>query len=137
MNRKDLQQLATMRIVEARQLLVANNYSGAYYLAGYTVELGLKACIARKTKRHDFPELNFVKDSFTHDLKKLIKLAGLEQHLRFQIISDTTFASNWAIVKDWGVESRYKFFTQREAEEIVYSITSRRNGILRWIRQYW
>lgn len=137
MTRKDLQQLATSRIREARQLLQTNNFSGAYYLAGYTIELGLKACIARKTRRYDFPELNVVRDSFTHDLKKLVKIAGLETNLNQQIGSDATFATNWAIVKDWDVESRYRNFTQTQAEEIIYSITSRRSGILRWIRQHW
>jgi len=79
MTRRDLQQLATLRIREARQLLQTSNFSGAYYLAGYTIELGLKACIARKTRRYDFPELTVVRDSFTHDLKKLVRIAGLEK----------------------------------------------------------
>jgi HEPN domain-containing protein len=137
MTRRDLQQLATLRIREARQLLQTNNFSGAYYLAGYTIELGLKACIARKTRRYDFPELTVVRDSFTHDLKKLVKIAGLEKYLNQQINIDAAFATNWAIVKDWDVESRYRNFTQTQAEEIIYSITSRRNGILGWIRQHW
>ena len=101
MTRKDLQQLANTRIREAKHLLLSNNFSGAYYLAGYTIELGLKACIARKTRKHDFPELNVVRDSFTHDFKKLVKVAGLEQNLNSQIAKDLTFATNWTIVKDW------------------------------------
>ena len=137
MTRRDLQQLATLRIREARQLLQTNNFSGAYYLAGYTIELGFKACIARKTRRYDFPELTVVRDSFTHDLKKLVKIAGLEKYLNQQVNIDAAFATNWAIVKDWDVESRYRNFTQTQAEEIIYSITSRRNGILGWIRQHW
>ena len=136
MTRRDLQQLSNMRILEARQLLVSHNYSGAYYLSGYSIECGLKACIARKTRRFDFPELTVVKDSFTHDLKRLVKIAGLEQELNLKL-SDATFASNWATVKDWDVETRYKIDTQTQAEEIIYSITSRRNGVLAWIKQRW
>lgn len=137
MTRRDLQQLAAVRIREARQLLHTSNFSGAYYLAGYTIELALKACIARKTRKYDFPELNVVRDSFTHDLKKLVKVAGLEADLTHQIMADAIFATNWAIVKDWDVESRYRNFTQTQAKEIIYSITARRGGVLRWIRQHW
>ena len=137
MTRKDLQQLANTRIREAKHLLLSNNFSGAYYLAGYTIELGLKACIARKTRKHDFPELNVVRDSFTHDLKILIKIAGLEQNLNSQMAKDLTFATNWTIVKDWDADSRYRNFTSNQAKEIIYSIVSRQSGILRWIRQHW
>jgi HEPN domain-containing protein len=83
MNRKDLQRLANVRLVEAKQLLKSKNPSGAYYLAGYSIELALKLCIAKKTKRYDFPNLNIVKSSYTHDLKNLIKLAGLEKKFRY------------------------------------------------------
>jgi HEPN domain-containing protein len=44
MNRDDFQQLADVRIAEAAVLLAQGNYDGAYYLAGYAVECGLKAC---------------------------------------------------------------------------------------------
>ena len=81
MTRKDLQQLSNTRIREAKHLLLSNNFSGAYYLAGYTIELGLKACIARKTRKHDFPELNVVRDSFTHDLKKLEAISKIQKDL--------------------------------------------------------
>ena len=137
MTRKDLQQLSKTRIKEAKQLLKSDNYSGAYYLAGYSLELSLKACIARKTKKHDFPELNLVRESYTHDLKKLIKIAGLEQTINNQFILDAMFAANWAIAKSWDEKSRYRNFTQSQAQEIIYSITSTKSGILKWIRQHW
>ena len=46
MNRSDFQQLADVRIDEAAVLFAQGKYDGAYYLAGYAVECGLKACIA-------------------------------------------------------------------------------------------
>jgi len=55
MNRDDIKKLARIRLKEAKALLKARLFSGAYYLAGYVVECGLKACICRKTKRFDFP----------------------------------------------------------------------------------
>jgi HEPN domain-containing protein len=55
-NRKDLQFLARARLTEARALLDAGHPDGAYYLAGYAVECALKACIAKATQRHEFPD---------------------------------------------------------------------------------
>lgn len=54
-DRRDLHVLSRIRLKEAKALLDAGLYDGAYYLAGYAVECGLKACIAKKTKRHEFP----------------------------------------------------------------------------------
>jgi hypothetical protein len=59
MNRIDLQNLANERIAEAKILLDAGKWSGAYYLAGYAVECGLKACIANLLKTENFPEKEF------------------------------------------------------------------------------
>ena len=60
-------------------LLKAGHFSGAYYLAGYSVECALKACIAKQTARYDFPDKSKANDSFVHDLKKL---AGVEFDIR-------------------------------------------------------
>ena len=51
MNRYDLRKLAKIRLKEAQILLKNGNYDGAYYLSGYVVECGLKACIAKGTKK--------------------------------------------------------------------------------------
>ena len=50
MNRADFQKLAEIRLEEAATLLNAGKFDGAYYLSGYAVECGLKACIAKQTK---------------------------------------------------------------------------------------
>jgi HEPN domain-containing protein len=82
MNRNDFQQLSELRLKEAKALLAAGFPEGAYYLAGYAVECALKACIARKTQEFDFPEKKRVNDSHTHDLGKLLVLAGLSEDLQ-------------------------------------------------------
>jgi HEPN domain-containing protein len=53
MNRTDLQNLAEERLGDAEVLLASNRYSGAYYIVGYAVECGLKACIAKLTRAED------------------------------------------------------------------------------------
>ena len=42
-------ELAETRRTEALCLLAANLFCGAYYLAGYAIECGLKACIATQS----------------------------------------------------------------------------------------
>jgi HEPN domain-containing protein len=81
MNREDLQLLSDLRLREAQLLHRAGEYSGAYYLAGYAVECGLKACFARSVREHDFPDRDRAPRVFTHKLRELVKLARLEAEL--------------------------------------------------------
>ena len=85
MLRQDLQKISRIRIREARKLLNAGEYAGAYYLAGYAVECALKACIAKQTKRYEFPEIGRVKNSYEHDPTKLAKVAGLPEAIGSQL----------------------------------------------------
>ena len=81
MNRLQWQELAEMRLADARALLKAHRWSAAYYLAGYAVECGLKACIlARMSTAAEviFDDKKFSEKCWTHALIDLVKLAGLE-----------------------------------------------------------
>jgi HEPN domain-containing protein len=51
LSRTELQQLAEIRIAEANVLLANGMWDGTYYLAGYAVECGLKACIMAHVER--------------------------------------------------------------------------------------
>jgi len=138
MNRRELQELPRTRLHEAAILLAAQCYRGAYYLAGYAVECALKACIARKTRRHDFPNKDKVFKSYTHDLKQLVNVAELQRSLSQEVKSSRQFNINWAIVKDWSEESRYQLaVTPQGAQDLYVAITNRHNGVLRWIRGHW
>ena len=77
-NRIDLQNLAMERIAEAKILLDAGKWSGAYYLAGYAVECATKACIAKLSKADEFPDKNFGAKCWVHDIEQLVGLAELE-----------------------------------------------------------
>ena len=78
MTRADLKNLSRLRINKAKLLLGNNKYSGAYYLAGYSIECALKACISRKIPANTIPEKKFIIDRYTHNLKDLVELADLE-----------------------------------------------------------
>lgn len=137
MNRNDLRELALIRLKEAWVLLKNGNYEGAYYICGYVVECGLKACIAKQTKRYDFPDRKTVDESYTHDLTRLVKIAGLGLDLDREIKSNPNFAVNWTIVKDWSETSRYEKHTDKEAQALYFAIANRKQGVLQWIKQYW
>jgi len=138
MNRYDLRELARQRVREARQLLRAGAPSGAYYLAGYAVECGLKACIARRTQRYEFPSRHTVNESHTHDLEKLLRLAGLERALAQDARARAALGVNWDTVKDWTEQSRYDVaMDMRRARDLYRAITGRRDGVLPWVQRYW
>lgn len=97
LKRRDLQELALLRLKEADVLIANGCWSGAYYLAGYAVECALKACIARETERHEFPDLKRVKSSYTHDLVELLRLADLNGTLREAEHEHPELARNWLL----------------------------------------
>lgn len=137
MNRSDLQLLAGIRIREAQTLLRAGYASGAYYLAGYAVEVALKARIAKGIKRHEFPDRKTVMDSYTHNLTALLRLAGLEQQLAIDAAASPKLEVAWAVVKDWNEGSRYRQVALPEAHDLVQAVGTRVNGVLPWIRRSW
>ncbi|MEK7395464.1 MAG: HEPN domain-containing protein [Candidatus Poribacteria bacterium] len=137
MNRNSLKKLATIRLKEAEALLATKNYSGAYYLSGYAVECALKACIAKKTKRYDFPDRNLANDSWTHNIIKLADTAGLMDSLEHEIKLDPIFKNNWNIIRDWSEQSRYQIHSKTKAYSIYFAITDGSHGVLKWIEQHW
>ncbi len=137
MNRGAFQRLSRLRLREARVLLRNGNNEGTYYLAGYAVECALKTCIAKKTKRHDFPDKKVVVDAHTHDLTTLARIAGLLTELDKEIKREANFGKNWTVVKDWNEERRYQFPGEKDAKDLYAAITARTYGVMRWIRRRW
>lgn len=137
MNRNDFKEISQIRLRETKVLLDNDCYDGAYYLAGYAVECALKACITKQINRYDFPDRKFVNAIYTHSLSELMKLAGLESDFQ-QRSANLDFADNWNTVKDWSEQSRYaKGISAAKARDYYSAVTSRRNGIIPWIRKWW
>jgi len=138
MNRADLQKLAKLRVREAKVLLKNSCYAGAYYLLGYAVECAIKACVAKQTKEFDFPNKSIAKDVFTHDLTKLIGLAGLTFERDKEAKKNAGFDSNWAIVKDWKEDKRYSIDVSKgEALAFHSAVLDKKDGILSWLQKWW
>jgi HEPN domain-containing protein len=134
--RREFQQLARMRLKDARVLLQAGNREGAYYLTGLAVECAVKACIAKNTRRHDFPpSQSAVRDIYTHDLSKLIKAAGLQTALDAETDRSVSFNETWGVVRAWNVESRYTTKGLNAGE--LYKAVAGRGGLMEWLRQRW
>lgn len=126
-----------MRVQEARTLLAVGHYPGACYLIGYAVECALKACVAKQVRRYDFPDKKLANEAFTHDLEKLIKVAGLAPDFERDRKRNPGLELNWAIVKDWSETVRYELgITEPQARDLFSACTGR-NGILPWVKRRW
>ncbi len=135
MNRIDLQNLAEERLGDAQVLFTNNRFGAAYYVVGYAVECGLKACIAKLTRAEDFYDKTLAKNIFKHDLEELANYARFDVKQLSQ--TDSKFAANWAQVKDWSEESRYEIHMQVEAEQMIKAVQDPGHGVMQCIRRYW
>lgn len=137
MRRGDLQKMADAKLVDAEILFDAHRWSSAYYLSGYAVEFGLKACVARQISADTIPDKAILKDVLSHEFTKLIGLAGLRTDLKQEQDGNADFAANWAILSEWSPDARYKNSSQMEAAFILSAIQDKKNGVLQWIKRYW
>jgi hypothetical protein len=130
LNRVELQQLAEERIRDADALIKAGQWSGAYYLAGYAVECGLKACIAKLTNLHDFPDKDLAVKCYTHNIETLVVVSGLRSQRDSDSTNNAALDVNWATVMDWNENSRYQRWTESEARKLFAAVTDATNGVL-------
>ena len=137
MNRTDLQELTEVRLRESRQLLDAGFPDGAYYLAGYAIECALKACIAKRTLEHDFPDKKLVNDSHTHDIGKLLQVAELKVEFEAAIQTNPQLQASLDAIRDWSEASRYEKKSAQEARDLQQAIEDQAGGLLPWIRLHW
>ncbi len=138
MTRADLQQLVRDRIREAKALLAARCWSGAYYLAGYIVECALKSCIINHLMLTDeFPEKRFSEQCWTHNLVQLLALAGLKPALERAFVGNPVLAAYWDVVKDWNEGTRYRHMPRTKAQYLIRAITDKKQGVLQWIKGHW
>lgn len=137
MRRADLQAGAEAKIQDAALLLKNGRYSNAYYLAGYAVELGLKACIAKLVAADTIPDRQFFNKIFSHEFPGLIGLAGLSAELKDAQDRNPNFAANWAICAEWRPDVRYGSVLAIDAQLLVQAIADDKDGVLIWIRKFW
>jgi HEPN domain-containing protein len=133
----DLQALAQEKLDDAVSLVTDHRWSNGYYLAGYAVELALKACIAKTFKADTIPDKDFVNATYSHNFRNLVGTAGLSIDLRTKEQADANFAANWGVVSSWSPNARYARATQQQAEELLRAISAEDDGVFAWIKAFW
>lgn len=138
---KDIETLSNIKLEEAICLLKNNLFQGSYYLAGYSVELILKARICKNLDIEHFYSSKLKhgdKAFFNHDLGQLLTLSGLRTKFEAECLTNIDLKLNWNNICLWSEGKRYESCTtQKDAEKYIDSITNNKNGFLKWIKQNW
>lgn len=140
MTRAQWQRMAGERVRDVAALLKLRRWSAAYYLAGYAVECGLKACVVAYVKKHIeviFRERRFSEKCWTHDFEELLKLGQLTARRDTDVAADPALQRNWLVVKNWSEAARYERKTRIDAEGLYRAVTDPGSGVLPWIRNHW
>src|SRR3981189_297725 len=113
-------ELAEAKLEDAKLLLGAGRADNAYYLAGYAVELMLKAIVSARFRTDTLPDRAVSTQVFVHDLRKLINLALL--HVKEREKADAGFQARLQIVLRWTEESRYGQYDVDEATALIDAV---------------
>lgn len=136
-NRKEIQNIALERAKDADILFNNGQYSGSYYLSGYVVECGLKACFAKTIQSDDFPDKDKIIKAYTHDINKLIEHAGLSGVLKKDRANNKTLDKNWSIAAKWNEECRYLIMNQVDAQDMYNAVFSQNDGVFSRLKSHW
>jgi HEPN domain-containing protein len=134
--RPDLQRLADEKLADAKILLAAKSWSNAYYLAGYAVELALKACIAKRFKADTIPDKKVVDQTYRHDFRELVGTANLGPDFQTKQ-TDAAFVANWGVVSAWSPDARYQSSSEQSARNLIAAIEDSTDGVLEWTKAHW
>lgn len=138
MHRDDLRQLAETRLHDAQVLLDAGRWAAAYYLLGYAIECGLKACAVRQFRQDEVPDKKIVTDFYTHRLDTLLAISGVRDALEQQSSQDAVFKINWNLVRDWNESYRYDHSTsEAKARDMHSAVADPSSGVLSRLRTQW
>ena len=144
MTRPEFQQIALLRLDEAETLLIQGKYDGCCYLAGYALELALKAVICNRMDNDSFFDIlksETARAFKIHNLAELVILAGLSKEYKELNIKNSILLSNWEYIKNdikWSEQLRYQVgLTEIQAKTMITAINDPLNGILEWIKKYW
>lgn len=102
------------------------------------MECGLKACISKTVKKHDFyPNKKTVEKAYTHNLNELLALASLDQERAATAQSDLAFATNWDLAVRWSEASRYFAWNEADCRELMNAIIEKNHGVMPWLKKRW
>jgi len=110
--------LVKERLDDAKALYRAERYSGAMYMCGYALELGLKKKTCQTLDWDEYPTNEKHKTLKTHKLEVLLHFSGVEK------VVSTKLSAEWSIVLRWNPDNRYSaaMVTEVDAKLIIDSI---------------
>lgn len=150
-NPTEIKALAYERLAEAEILCAASKYDGAFYLAGYSIELMLKAKICEHLGIDDlFDDSSQIygisevrKAVKTHDIAVLLIFSGLRAKfddaksvsLILMETNSILFAASGKCL--WSEQSRYQPCGSQMPESVgkLVNLLKNEEGIVQWINQ--
>jgi hypothetical protein len=136
LSRGTLQKLAQAKVDDARLLFENKRYSNSYYLYGYGVELGLKACIARQVLAETIPDRAILTRFLTHKIIDLVGLAGLASDLKERRVNPD-FDFRWVVISEWSEETRYEMINVVVATTMRDAVEHPTHGVMAWLQHHW
>jgi HEPN domain-containing protein len=136
-SRWELQALANEKAADAELLFRHGRFSNTYYLFGYSVEIALKACVAKLFVADALPDRQTVNRIFTHNLEDLMRLTGLGSELEAQARRSPEFDGSWTIVVQWSEQARYMMTDEPKCSELRNAVLDEYHGVLQWLTNHW
>jgi HEPN domain-containing protein len=137
----ELREMAKTRLKEAKVLYDNGLYDGACYLAGYVIELALKARICKLLDINDYPPNGDISRAYKiHDLDQLLRLAGLENKFNTAKLANPNLLANWSLISLWNEQYRYRPIgtsIKVNTEHIINALEDSTDGVLTWIKSRW
>jgi hypothetical protein len=109
-----IEKLAKRRLAAAKCLVENEYYDDAFYLAGYGIELYLKAVICKTLGVDNFYSFENLKKKEiarafkSHDYNDLFLLSGIQSEFDSAKIEEPGFKENWEVVNVWNESTRYE-----------------------------
>lgn len=98
----------------------------------------MKACIARQFRQDEVPEKTIVLGFYTHDLEKLLNIAGMKAAFDTKAMADTAFRTYWNTVCNWSESARYDHtIPEVKARDLLTAVTDPTSGVLPWVKTQW
>ncbi len=102
----------------------------AYFHIGIAAECALKAYIMWKERLNSWPDNVLRPELYTHDLRKLVRLAGI------LLTTKDRVGPSWKVVLDWNRNQAYdpNLMPRRVARSMIEAAFGQ-EGVVTWIRE--
>lgn len=137
LHRDEFQRTAVTKCDDAQLLFANGRFSSAYYLFGYTVEMALKARIARRFLADSLPEKRLVIETYSHDVERLLYLAHLGEEFQAALRAEPRLEGAWRTVLEWTPDSRYIDVGQARCTSLRDAVVHSDYGVFQWLRARW